>query len=457
MKKFKNLCLITLVSLSFWACKKDFLEEKPSSDILAPKRLEELQSLLEATDRFSPTGGLAQIACDDYLIIADQNFSALITATQRNGYIWEKNLYEGEKVDDWNFPYQTIFYANSVLDILSKNQYTNPQSANRIKGWAQFARAYAYYDLAKNFCKVYGPSSGSDLGLPLRKSASVDQIEKRANLEETFQFILADLDESTRLLPPLVEPMNRNRPSKAAAWAMKARVYLYMGDYARAGLSADSALFYHNKLIDFNLVSTTSDTPFSHNAEEVIYHSNQIGAYSSTTGIGNRPDIEVTPSLYQRFAAEDLRKLIYFRTNTLGRINVKRGYMSTGIYQFTGLASDEVYLIKAECLARKGQTATSVDVLNSLLVKRFKKTPAFKPLTATTPLEALDLILLERRKELIWRGIRWSDLKRLNREGANITLSRSINGKTYTINPNDPKYVFPIPDQEIIQSGIEQN
>lgn len=457
MKTHQNLCLITLFTCTLFACRKDFLDQKPSSDILAPKTLTELQGILEAAERIAPTGALPQLSCDDYLIIADQNYNALSTATQRNAYTWQKNLYEGEKVEDWNSPYQTIFYANSVLEVLAEQNYANASEANRIKGWAHFVRAYAYYDLAKNFCKVYSPNAGQDLGLPLRKNASVDVIEKRASLEETFRFILSDLDTSLPLLNPLVEPINKNRPSKAASWAMKARVYLYMGDYRSAESSADSALLYHDKLIDFSTVSTSSDTPFSHNAAEVIYHSNQIGAYSSTTGTGNRPDIEVTPELYQSFAAEDLRRSIFFRTNTLGRINVKRGYMSAGIYQFSGLACDELYLIKAECLARRGETGLSLQYLNKLLSSRFKKTPAYRPLTAATAAEALNIILRERRKELIWRGIRWSDLKRLNREGAAITLSRSINGKTYTLSPNDARYAFPIPEQEINQSGIEQN
>ncbi|WP_316757430.1 RagB/SusD family nutrient uptake outer membrane protein [Pedobacter aquatilis] len=457
MKTHKNLWLLTLLTCTLLACKKDFLDQKPSSDILAPKTLTELQGILEAAERIAPTGALPQLSCDDYLIIADQNYNALITATQRNAYTWQKNLYEGEKVEDWNSPYQTIFYANSVLEVLAEQSYANPAEANRIKGWAYFVRAYAYYDMAKNFCKVYSPNAGNDLGLPLRKNASVDVIEKRASLEETFRFILSDLDASLPLLNPLVEPLNKSRPSKAASWAMKARVYLYMGDYRSAESSADSALRYHDKLIDFSTVNTSSDTPFSHNAAEVIYHSNQIGAYSSTTGTGNRPDIEVNPELYQSFAAEDLRKSIFFRTNTLGRINVKRGYMSAGIYQFSGLACDELYLIKAECLARRGETGLSLQCLNRLLSTRFKKTPNFQPLTAANAAEALNIILLERRKELIWRGIRWSDLKRLNREGAAITLIRFINGKTYTLSPNDARYAFPIPEQEINQSGIEQN
>jgi len=458
MKNIKTFHLIILAFLSISGCKKDFLDQKPSSNILAPKTLAELQSLLDAPDRVNLTGALGQLSNDEYSIISDQSYNALNSATQRNAYVWKQNLYEGEKADDWNTPFQAIFYANSVLDILKENEYTDIRQANKIKGWALFIRAYAYFDLSKNFCKVYNVNtSAQDLGLPLRRSARVDETEKRASLEDTFRFILSDLEESSHLLDPLIQPLNKNRPSKAAVWALRARVYLYMGNYQQSERSADSTLSYHDKIIDFNTVSLSSETPFSHNADEVIFQSNQIGTYSMTTAVGNRVDIEINPTLYQTFTQDDLRKSIYFRTNTIGKINIKRGYLSTGLYQFTGLACDEIYLIKAECLARRNNTTSSMEVLNKLLIKRFKKSVPYQPILANTSNEALNLILLERRKELIWRGLRWPDLKRLNRDGQNISLNRSINGQIYVLTPNSPRYVFPIPDEEINQSLIEQN
>ena len=136
---------------------------------------------------------------------------------------------------------------------------------------------------------------------------------------------------------------------------------------------------------------------------------------------------------------------------------MKRGYGGpTFLYPFGGLATDEVYLIKAECLARKGQVSESISVLNQLLIKRWK-TGTFIPLTAINAQDALSKILTERRKELVFRGIRWTDLKRLNRENANISLTRTLNGQTFTLLPNELRYVFPIPDDELSQSNIQQN
>jgi hypothetical protein len=95
--------------------------------------------------------------------------------------------------------------------------------------------------------------------------------------------------------------------------------------------------------------------------------------------------------------------------------------------------------------------------LNQLLRARWLK-GTFVSFTAVNPSDALSQILKERRKELIFRGLRWSDLKRLNKESPFVTtLSRSLNGQTYTLPPNSNLYVFPIPPAEIQLSGIQQN
>jgi len=71
--------------------------------------------------------------------------------------------------------------------------------------------------------------------------------------------------------------------------------------------------------------------------------------------------------------------------------------------------------------------------------------------------EALDTILVERRKELAFRGLRWSDLRRLNKEGWGIMLNRNLNGVPYTLPPNSELYTLPIPPDVIQLSGIMQN
>jgi uncharacterized protein with PhoU and TrkA domain len=113
-------------------------------------------------------------------------------------------------------------------------------------------------------------------------------------------------------------------------------------------------------------------------------------------------------------------------------------------------------LIRAECDARKGNIPDAMADLNSLLEKRYK-TGTFVPLAINDSKEALKKILLERRKELVMRGLRWIDIKRLNKEDHQITLIRKIEDQTYTILPNSDYYALPLPDDIIRITGMQQN
>ena len=107
---------------------------------------------------------------------------------------------------------------------------------------------------------------------------------------------------------------------------------------------------------------------------------------------------------------------------------------------------------------RLGSINAAMDDLNALIIKRWKNNGTFVPFTAATANEALAKVLKERRKELIFRGLRWTDLRRLNKDPRfAITLTRNLNGVVYTLPPNDDRYTLPIPDQEIKISGIAQN
>ena len=69
----------------------------------------------------------------------------------------------------------------------------------------------------------------------------------------------------------------------------------------------------------------------------------------------------------------------------------------------------------------------------------------------------IDTIRKERRKELLFRGLRWIDIKRLNKEGAGINITRLVNGLVYTLEPGDPRFALPLPADVIGASGMPQN
>lgn len=134
-----------------------------------------------------------------------------------------------------------------------------------------------------------------------------------------------------------------------------------------------------------------------------------------------------------------------------------KGSYNGGNILFSGIAVDEIYIMRAEAMVRSGNVTGALKDLNHLLIKRWEL-GSFTEIVTTDQDELLTKILLERRKELYARGTRWSDLKRLNRDQENaITLTRDIGTSTYTLPPNDLRYTWLIPQQTITESGIQQN
>ncbi|GAA4778026.1 RagB/SusD family nutrient uptake outer membrane protein [Olivibacter ginsenosidimutans] len=452
-------CLLLLLFTG--ACSDKFLDAKPNSDIVTPSTLEDLEGLLENANVLNTVSpALPLLSADEYEFIDYENWQATATAVERNAYIWKSDLYEGqENIRDWNWPYQAIFYCNSILEALEKIQVTdlNEKRYNTVKGKALFFRAFTFFELARNFAQSYDAANAKmAMGIPLRLHASVDQVLKRSSLEETYQQIVTDTKSSSWLLKFAEKNTNTNNPSVCAAYALLARIYLNMRDYDSAENYVDSALSINNKLIDYNTVDVATATPFPKNHLECIFNVTAVQAYNVSYKASFNTAVKISSALFDEYKENDLRKVLFFEQNSLGNFFLKRGYEGYGGYAFSGLAADELYLIKAECLARRGNVEEAMGKLNFLLSFRYKK-EEFTEEIASTASEALDIIWMERRKELIWRTLRWDDIKRLNMEGAHITIQRELNGKTYTLSPKDNKYIFPIPDDEIRLSGIAQN
>ncbi|SMD08460.1 RagB/SusD family nutrient uptake outer membrane protein [Pedobacter nyackensis] len=458
--RLNNYYIIFILWIAILGCSKDFLDKKPNSSIVVPKTLNELQALLENHSIMNLTGGLAQISSDEYTIPLASSYVALRDQTAKNSYIWSKDLYGGQAgIQDWNSIYKIVFYANNVLEEIDKDTFKDKTAFENLKGWALFSRSYAFFNLVSNFSPVYNTQTAdSDLGVPLRTTPGVDYVAKRATSEETFNLIVSDLNKALLLLQKTVATTNPNRPSKPAAYALLARIHLYMGNYGAAEAASDSCLKIYDRLIDFNTLSLTSAIPIGYVNDETLFFSSQVPTYADLTNPGSAAITRVysvANEVVSSYTADDLRSKLFFNRAANGNYNIKRRY-TAGNTPFTGLTTNEVYLIKAECLARRNELSASMTYLKTLLDKRFKPNTYIQPLPSTKE-EALQIVLTERRKELLWRGLRWYDLKRLNREGAGIVLSRTVDGVSYSLPPNDPRYVFPIPDDEISMTGIEQN
>lgn len=446
---YKLLFLTTILVLP--SCRKSWLDAKPNKSLVVPVTIGDLQAMLDNTSYVFNIGqpSLGEIGSDDYFVKYPE-WQALYSNTERNAYIWAKDVYANEAVYDWILPYQRIFYENYVLENIDKISPgpDNLAKWSNVKGSALFCRSFDFFSLADIFTRPYdSATAATDLGLPLRLVSDINDKSARATLKDTYDKIIADLEEAIPLLPPI--PAFKTRPSKASAYAILARVYLNTGDYKRAGEYADSCLMRQPGLIDYNTIDMTASFPFPLFNDEVIYHA----LYNYPTIISSYTSV-VDSGLYRSYADNDLRKYGFIDT-TDGNPRFKGGY--DGYTVFAGIATDEIYLIRAECYARENDTESAMKDLNSLLIKRCKA-GTFVPPTAANADEALRIILSERRKELLYRGLRWSDLRRLNKDSRfAVTVMRKLNGELFSLPPNDKRYVYPIPDQEIQLSGIPQN
>lgn len=437
-------------------CKKDWLDAKPRQDLVVLNTLTDMQAVLDNTNIFNINQpNLGETGADNYFL-TDVVFQGR-SERERNIYTWASatDFYAGGDVRDWDGAYTAIFYANTVLEKLPEIELTSNNSIqwSAIKGSALFYRAYCFYNVAQIWCKPYIPATAeSDLGIILRTEPDVNLPSIRSSVEETYRQIISDLTQAKNLLPLLL-PTEKTKPSKTAAYAMLARTYLVMQDYDNALQWADSCLSTYSTLMNYNLsgpgISITATNPFSLYNPEVIFHTRLLSTSMLPTGSGT-----VAPDLYSSYHLNDRRRTLFFRTVS-GRLAFRGSYNGNTV-PFSGLATDEIFLIRAECYARKGNITLAMQDLNTLMAKRWDAT--FVPFTASDPDQALEIILTERRKELCFRGIRWTDLRRLNQEDRfQITLQRVIAGQTYLLLSNDVKYVYPIPNSEILVSGVPQN
>lgn len=434
------------------SCEK-FLDVKPDKSLAVPATAKDLQAMLDFETRMNTNYPVAgDIAGDDYYL-KPADWSTLMLVDDRNAYTWEKTAVPGQ---DWQFTYSRVFPANVVLDLVDDvfEGVPNRDDYNAIKGTALFFRGYSYFLAAEVFTMPYqGTTAPSRLGLPLRLTSDVNDKTVRPTQQETYDQIIKDLTEASRLLP--VVTAFKTRPGRAAAFAALTRVCLVRGDYAKAGAYADSSLLLNNELIDYNTVNAAMANPFQIFNSEVLLHA--LGR--SNTGVFSPSRARVDTILYASYHANDLRKAIYFKKNADNSFQFKGSYGgSNSGALFAGLATDEMYLTKAECLARLGKGQEAMEVLNSLLKKRWKAA-TFTGLTAASDQEALDIILRERRKELLFRGsIRWMDLRRLNHDPAFArTLTRRMDQEQFILPPNDKRYAFLIPWSVVEEAGIQQN
>lgn len=423
--------------------------------MVVPSTLKDLQGLLD--DGFTmnqQTPSLPSTSADDYFL--PEQLAVSMPTGYKDIYTWQIKTYNYQ--NDWSKNYFSVYNANVCLETLATIPKTpsNELEWNNVKGSALFMRAYCFLNLVWEYAKAYTVDSASkDPGIVLRLGADFNVPSKRSTVEQSYNQVIADTKASLDYLPP--HPQVATRPSLAAAYGLLCRTYLTMGKYDSCLEYADAALALNSQLINYNNNddingSLSGPAPFSKFNKETIFYSCMNGTvYLHTYSVGF-----VDSTLYSLYDSSDLRREAYFDSYK-GYHKFKGTYSGNRYQLFSGIATDELYLDKAECLIRLGKVAEGLDILNQLLVTRWNNGVPFTAITATSKQQALNIVLEERRKELLLRGLRWIDIKRLNLEGYNIVPERSFGGRVYKLPPNDNRYALPIPTDVINLTGMQQN
>ncbi len=367
------------------------------------------------------------------------------------------------------------------------------------KGQVYAIRALCYLELAKFYCKAYDPATAADTpGLVLRTRYFEEETMVRASLEDTYAFIVSDLEKAEEMIND--EDVN-NGPngvffSAACAWAIHARTALYMQDW-------DAAIEYSGKLIDhpsklFRLASVNAaasdgasefDYMWAYDwSPEVIWRigftSTSYGGSLGSVFLGyNRdftyfyPDYVPAQWVLNAYASGDDRYYSYFADSNSGvvigtpsgmdwpllvKYYGNRQLMQTSATMFMHISMPmplrlaEQYLIRAEAYCNKGDFTAATKDMNTLHSQRYTAGGSVS-LNAENWLETISD---ERAKELYMEGHRLHDLKRWNmgfkREKQSYSLAE---GSTLEIKAGDPRFVWPIPQHELDVPGsqIEPN
>lgn len=449
-----RLQFVLLSMLMLTACDK-FLDEKSNKRLATPSTIEDFKALLnDWTYLNSNFSSLGEASSDNYYL-TDEDFNGIYYESDKRLYTWQPDYVSRDQAsagDEWSHCYRGIYVCNSVLDGIEKNNLTGKE-ADETKGQALVFRAARYLDAVQIWAPAYNKATAdTDLGMVLRLESDMNIKSVRSSVQETYNQILKDLNDAVRLLP--LSTVAPTLPTKAAAYGLLARTYLILKDYSNALQCAEKALTYNAILVDFNDLDVNANFPIpaiNQTSQEVIF----LNRMFASELVNNLNIAKIPTTLFSLYHDEDLRKSMFFRKGSDGSYIFKGTHMGhRGLV--TGIMTSELFLIVAECSARLDLLPDAEDALNKLMVNRWNSS-SFSPFSFKDKNKALDIILEERRKELIFRGLRWSDLKRLNEDGANIQLTRKTNGNTFTLPPNDKRYAIAIPEEVIEISGIEQN
>ncbi len=388
---------------------------------------------------------------------------------------------------DWKYAYETISWANGLLNKYQSANATETQK-NNAAGQAYFARAWTYYHLVRTFNKI-------PLIIDLESHPDI----KKSEPSVIYNQIIEDLKKAEAMLPDgWTDYKAKMGFTRGAAKAALASVYLTMAGYpvkdvSKYSLAAEKA----KEVIDnastwgFNLLPNFADlwVPARFNSETVIglYYNvdngqgSQRAPYSSYPSDFSGWDVYFAElNFYKAFPAGPRKDATFWTsfkyknsdgtivTKDWTQLKMKHPYYKKYVaidgsnwdtpWEYVNWESSrtnvlmryaEVLLVYAEAKAMSGAPdATAYTAINQV------RTRAGLPnLTAGLSQAAFrDAVIAERAWEFAGlepNGSRWFDLVRT--EGVEAAAANRDPSETAIFKqPTKANYFAPIPDSEIL-------
>lgn len=470
--KIKNIFLIPLFAILFVAC-EDAINVDPKDEITDSNAIKTMAQL-----RLATTGVYGAIGGQSFI-----EWSAYFTDECRKGignrgagvavHTWSVNTATDEVESYYAGLYGTINSANTVLSkIDGVSAITDEDKKEKQKIYAELIaiRAIAHFDLVRFFATSY--TDLNSLAVPIVNKVIVFEKLPRNTVGEVMSFVKKDLETSYSILNEVSNNSDITRITPMAVQAIRARVALYSKEY-------DNAIAFSTDVINaVPLVANATeyldiwiDKEYPNDiVPEVVYK------LKRTSGDGNvglifqdtNGDIfyNVSYDLFSKFQSNDVRR----RPGALIEPGSTQSNWKVGKYSGSdtdyGLADikvvrvAEMYLILSEAQALKAAPdfVAAADAINLLRASRRLTTSALPNLTFSDQADAIDKILLERRKELAFEGHRFFDLKRFNLGVDRIKEDVVLNPFAEDLPAGDYRFTLPIPQAAIFANDkLSQN
>lgn len=420
-----------------------------------------------------------------------ENYSSPLNST---AFYWDEDFDRASYMTDtgssdmYTMCYKKISNFNIIIQNINKSEGSDDDKRYGM-AQAKIMRAYTYFYLINTYAKPYNPETATqDRGIILREDFDMEAAGVQSTVADAYALIQRDIEDALPDLPHVA--INTFRPDKSFGYALKAKVHLFkreinealqasldcikeaegegrhklwnMNTEYQAGVNYAAQTFgYTEAMIEYgapmySMFRTIAQAMyFTHPYEDPENLLSQNGQ----TMFDPAPSMVRKPVMDLYTPASDLRYTFNLGTAPT-RPTAEPGSVMLNFGAFyhwnpAGIKLSEVYLMAAECYARKGDKENAMKYVNDVRKNRII-TKYYTGLTATDATDAMRIVREERKRELLFTSNSFFDMRRFCTE-FNETLTREVDGKIYTLKPDSHLLTSPFPVSAMQNSNLIQN